>query len=80
KKDHKIIAVATEDPTYNTFHETTEMPPHTLQMLRRFFEDYKQLEGKVVAVDDILPAKEGYDIVQDALERYSHKRRGGYKF
>jgi inorganic pyrophosphatase len=80
KKDHKIIAVATDDPTYNTFHETTEMPPHTLNMLRRFFQDYKQLEGKVVAVDDILSAKEGYDIIHDALERYSLKRRGGYKF
>jgi hypothetical protein len=34
-------------------------------MLRRFFQDYKQLEGKAVAVDEIRP--EAYPIISDAL-------------
>ena len=46
KKDHKIIAVATEDPEFNSYSEAAEMPPHRLTMLRRFFQDYKQLEGR----------------------------------
>ena len=46
KQDHKIIAVATEDPEFNAYREAAEMPPHRLIMLRRFFQDYKQLEGK----------------------------------
>jgi len=37
KPDHKIIAIATEDPEFNSYHEATEMPPHRLIMLRRFF-------------------------------------------
>ena len=28
KKDHKIIAVATQDPEFNTYREAEEMPPH----------------------------------------------------
>ena len=46
KQDHKIIAIATEDPEFNSYREASEMPPHRLLMLRRFFQDYKQLEGK----------------------------------
>jgi len=37
KKDHKIIAIATEDPEFNAYREAAEMPPHRLIMLRRFF-------------------------------------------
>ena len=79
KKDHKIIAVATEDPEFNSYREASEMPGHRLTMLRRFFQDYKQLEGKAVEVDEIQPAKEAYPIIEDALARYSRQRRKGFK-
>src|SRR5688500_14861436 len=79
KKDHKVIAVATEDPEYNVYREAGEMPPHRLTMLRRFFQDYKQLEGKAVEVDEIQPAKHAYPIIEDALARYSKQRRRGFK-
>ncbi len=78
KKDHKIIAVCTDDPEFNIYHEAAEMPPHRLTMLRRFFQDYKQLEGKAVEVDEILPAKTAFPIIEDALARYSRQRRRGF--
>ena len=53
KKDHKIVAVATDDPEFNSYRRRQEMPAHRLSMLRRFFQDYKQLEGKAVEVDEI---------------------------
>ena len=79
KKDHKIIAIATHDPEFNVYRDAQEMPPHRLTMLRRFFQDYKQLEGKAVEVDEILPAKTAYPIIEDALSRYSRQRRRGFK-
>jgi len=79
KKDHKVIAVATEDPEFNSYREAREMPQHRLLMLRRFFQDYKQLEGKAVEVDEIRPAAEAYPIIEHALARYSEQRRRGFQ-
>ena len=79
KKDHKVIAVATKDPEFNAYYEASEMPPHRLTMLRRFFQDYKQLEGKAVEVDEIEPSKNAFPIIEDALHRYSRQRRRGFR-
>ena len=78
-KDHKVIAVATADPEFNTHHEASELPQHRLLMVRRFFQDYKQLEGKVVEVEEIEAAAKAYPVIEDALQRYSQKRRSGFK-
>jgi inorganic pyrophosphatase len=48
-------------------------------MLRRFFQDYKQLEGKAVEVEEIQPAKSAYPVIEDALHRYSDQRRKGFR-
>ena len=79
EKDHKVIAVATEDPEFNSYREAADMPSHRLVMLRRFFQDYTQLEGKVVEVDEIQPSKMAFPIIEDALARYSRQRRRGFK-
>jgi inorganic pyrophosphatase len=79
KKDHKILAVALNDPEYNTIQECAELPPHRLALLRRFFQDYKQLEGKAVEVEDFEPADTAVPIIQAALETYSTHRRRGFR-
>ncbi|MBX3411852.1 MAG: inorganic diphosphatase [Pirellulales bacterium] len=80
KRDHKILAVALQDPEYQEFQEASELPGHRLAMLRRFFQDYKLLEGKTVEVDDFQPAAAALPVIEDALARYSqHRRRGFHK-
>src|SRR5438445_13334504 len=77
KKDHKVLAVAVDDPEYDGFREANELPGHRLTMLRRFFQDYKQLEGKAVEVDQLQAAAAALPVIEDALSRYSAQRRRG---
>lgn len=79
KRDHKVLAVAVDDPEYNGFQEATQLPPHRLALLRRFFQDYKTLEGKAVEVDEFQPAAAARPVIDDALERYSRLRRRGFQ-
>jgi hypothetical protein len=44
QEDAKIIAVHAHDPSVAHFQDISELPQHTLDELRRFFEDYKKLE------------------------------------
>jgi inorganic pyrophosphatase len=78
KKDHKILAVALHDPEYNGFQEAGQLPHHRLTMLRRFFQDYKLLEGKAVEVDELQPAAAALPIIEESLTRYSAQRRRGF--
>lgn len=73
-KDHKVIAVATADPEFSTYHEAGELPQHRLLMVRRFFQDYKQLEGKVVEVDEIEAAENVYPVIENSLRGYRQKK------
>jgi inorganic pyrophosphatase len=71
--DDKIVAVSVGDPWYAGYRDKTDLPPHVLRQVRRFFEDYKILEHKQVIVEDLLGAAEALDIIRDALALY-HRR------
>ncbi|MGB6429727.1 MAG: inorganic diphosphatase [Candidatus Acidiferrales bacterium] len=75
--DHKIISVATQDPEFNGYKEASQIPSHYLLTLRRFFQDYKQLENKTVEVEEIGSAKTAYPIIKDALKSYAKKYAHG---
>jgi inorganic pyrophosphatase len=78
KADHKVLAVAVDDPEYQRVEDFRELPSHRLAMLRRFFQDYKQLENKVVEVDEFQQAAAALPIVESALQKYSMLRRRGF--
>src|SRR5271163_2920425 len=72
--DDKVIAVATNDPEFNSYVEANELPHHRLLVLRRFLQDYKQLEGKQVQVEDIRPAYAAVNVIEKALASYQKNR------
>jgi inorganic pyrophosphatase len=69
-----VIAIATNDPEFSDYVEARDLPPHRLLVLKRFFSDYKQLEGKQVQVEDIRPAYAAITVIERALARYQMER------
>jgi inorganic pyrophosphatase len=78
KLDHKILAVAVNDPEYASYEDAHQLPSHRLMMLRRFFQDYKTLEGKAVTVDEFQPASAALKVIEADLQRYSRQRSQGF--
>src|ERR1700712_4684319 len=74
--DDKIVAVSIRDPAFMDCTDHAQLPGHVLREIRRFFEDYKQLEHKQVVVEDLLGPSDALRIVRDALELYRQLRRG----
>lgn len=68
--DDKIIAVANDDISVNHINDISELPRHTLDELKNFFEDYKKLEKKTVEVEDFQNAKVAKEIVRKSIEDY----------
>ncbi len=74
--DDKIVAVSVGDPAFADYTDKSQLPPHLLREVRRFFQDYKALEQKQVIVEDLLGPSEAVAIINDALELYRRLRRG----
>ncbi|MDP4175899.1 MAG: inorganic diphosphatase [Bacteroidota bacterium] len=70
ERDDKIIAVAKNDMSVNYINDISELPPHTVIELRRFFEDYKKLEHKDVKVEHFFGKEEAYRVINESIALY----------
>jgi inorganic pyrophosphatase len=69
--DDKIIAVHADDPEFSHVNALTELPPHRIKEIQRFFEDYKQLENKVVKVEKFFDRAEAFRVIDAARLLYA---------
>ena len=68
--DDKIIAVHIDDPAYSHYSHIREVPRHVLSEVKRFFEDYKRLENKIVEVDELRGPHEAAKVIRAAIVMY----------
>ena len=71
--DYKVIAIPFGDPTYNTYNDVAELPPHIMQEITHFFNVYKQLEHKTTTVVDVFGADRARNVIVEALKNYREK-------
>ena len=71
--DDKIIAIHADDPEYAHYRDISELAPHRLQELERFFLDYKVLEHKAVSVGGMLGRAEAERVTREAVQLYRDK-------
>ena len=73
--DDKIIAVASKDPSVYHIKSVDELPPHFINELRNYFEQYKVLENKKVEIDNFQEASTAYKIINEAIGFYKESFR-----
>jgi len=73
-EDDKLIAVHADDPEYGEYSDVSELPPHRLRELQRFFQDYKALENKRVLVSAPQGRSHALAILRAAVRLYQAER------
>lgn len=68
--DEKIIAVPSNDPTYNHYTDISQLPAHIFEEMSHFFTVYKNLEHKQTAVNEVMGREKAIEIIQKAIADY----------
>lgn len=68
--DEKIIAVPSNDPTYNHYDDISQLPQHIFDEMSHFFTVYKNLEGKETAVNEVMGREKAIEIIKTAIGDY----------
>jgi inorganic pyrophosphatase len=71
--DDKIISVAADDPVYHHIKSIEDLPPHTINELKNFFEYYKVMENKKVTVGDLYGKDKACECINRSIVLYKEK-------
>jgi inorganic pyrophosphatase len=69
--DEKIIAIPFKDPSYNSYTDIEQLPPHIISEICHFFTVYKELEGKHTANISVLDRKTAISTIIKAKADYN---------
>mgnify|MGYP001606887255 FL=1 len=71
--DVKVLAVPISDPRFNNTKDISDLEPHLLEEIKHFFQVYKELQKKEVAVGAWSGNGEVKEIVDISIALYNEK-------
>ncbi len=71
--DEKIIAIPTDDPTFNQYKDISDLPKHIFEEMKHFFQVYKTLEHKETVVNDIHGKDTAIEVIAQTIQSYKNK-------
>ncbi len=68
--DEKIIAIPSNDPTYNHYTDISQLPAHIFDEMSHFFTVYKNLENKQTAVNEVSGRDTAIKVIEKGIADY----------
>lgn len=75
-RNDRLIAVATRARTHNEARSLEDLPPHLLEEITAFFEDYNRLHGKKFRAIKNGGGQTASKLVEEGQARFTKSRRG----
>ena len=66
--DHKILAVAHDDPRWDQTRSLEDLSPHRMREIENFFQTYKALEKRATDVRGWLGTEDAWRIIGEAVQ------------
>jgi inorganic pyrophosphatase len=73
--DTKLIAVPVGDPTYSSYKEITDLPPHLIDELMHFLRVYKDLEHKKTEISQFYNCNYAKKSIETCMKRYNDTKK-----
>lgn len=77
--DHKILAVAHDDPRWDETNSLEGLSPHRLLEIEQFFNTYKQLEKRPTEVSGWLGVEDAWRIIDESMAAGAEPHPDGQK-
>lgn len=78
EEDVKLIAVCHRDPRFKHVKTLEDLTPHWLVEVKKFFDTYKDLQGKVVTTGDWCNVDVAQKYLDDAIKAYNEENHHIY--
>lgn len=73
-EDYKLISVVDVDPRYNDVNCLSDLSQFTLEEIKNFFQNYKELQNIEVNVYDYHDKQSALDLIIECQKRYQESR------